>query len=89
MLVRGPTLLRTMEPFDGELVAAGLRETGVDIRAGVEVDRVTRNGDMVTVSMGKQTVDGDEVLVATGRTAGTANLGVDTIGLSPGGVPRG
>jgi len=84
MLVRGPTLLRTMEPFAGELVAAGLREMGVDIRTGVEVDRVTRNGDMVTVGIGEQTFDGDEVLVATGRTAGTSDLGLETVGLAPG-----
>jgi len=84
MLVRGPRLLRTLEPFAGELVAAGLREMGVDVRTEVEVDRVSRDGDTVTVGMGEETVEGDQVLVATGRTAGTSDLGVETVGLTPG-----
>jgi len=84
LLIRGPRPLRTMEPFAGDLVMAGLREMGVDIRTHVEVDRVTREGKTVTVSMGEETVEGDEVLVATGRTAGTGDLGVDTVGLTPG-----
>jgi len=84
MLVRGPRLLRTLEPFAGDLVAAGLREMGVDVRTGVEVDRVSRDGDTVTVGMEDESVDGDQVLVATGRTAGTSDLGVETVGLTPG-----
>ncbi|MGI8627110.1 MAG: dihydrolipoyl dehydrogenase family protein [Geodermatophilaceae bacterium] len=84
MLARGPRLLATLEPFAGELVAAGLRDLGVDLRTEVEVDRVTRDGDAVTVQFGNETVDGDEVLVATGRTAGTSDLGLETIGLNPG-----
>ncbi len=39
---RGEGLLRTMEPFAGELVAAELREAGADIRTGTEVTSVTR-----------------------------------------------
>ncbi|MGI8721405.1 MAG: FAD-dependent oxidoreductase, partial [Geodermatophilaceae bacterium] len=84
MLVRGPSLLRKLEPFAGDLVLAGLRELGVDVRTEVEVDRVSRDGNTVTVGMGDDTVDGDQVLVATGRTAGTSDLGVDTVGLTPG-----
>ncbi|MDQ3475900.1 MAG: NAD(P)/FAD-dependent oxidoreductase, partial [Actinomycetota bacterium] len=84
MLVRGPSLLRKLEPFAGDLVLAGLRELGVDVRTEVEVDRVSRDGNTVRVGMGDDTVDGDQVLVATGRTAGTSDLGVETVGLTPG-----
>jgi len=84
LLVRGPRLLTTLEPFAGDLVAAGLSEMGVDVRTGVEVDRVTRDGDTVTVGMGDQAVEADQVLVATGRSAGTTDLGVETVGLTPG-----
>ena len=84
MLVRGSRLLRTLEPFAGELVDAGLRQMGVDVRTEVEVDRVSRDGHTVTVHFGNESVDGDEVLVATGRRAGTSDLGVETVGLTPG-----
>ncbi|MDQ4037377.1 MAG: NAD(P)/FAD-dependent oxidoreductase [Actinomycetota bacterium] len=84
LLARGPRLLRTLEPFAGDLVAAGLRDMGVDLRTEVEVNRVSRSGDTVTVHFGSETVDGDQVLVATGRTADTSDLGLETIGLKPG-----
>jgi len=84
LLVKGPRLLKTLEPFAGELVAAGLRDMGVDVRTDVDVDKVTRDVGTVTVSLGGETVEGDEVLVATGRTPGTSDLGVDTVGLTPG-----
>ncbi|MDQ3716105.1 MAG: NAD(P)/FAD-dependent oxidoreductase [Actinomycetota bacterium] len=81
LLVRGPRLLTTMEPFAGELVAAGLREMGVDIRTEVEVKEVSRDGAVVTVRFEDESVDADEVLVATGRTPRTSDLGLETIGL--------
>ncbi|MBA3280490.1 MAG: NAD(P)/FAD-dependent oxidoreductase [Geodermatophilaceae bacterium] len=84
LLVRGPQLLSSMEPFAGELVAAGLGEMGVDIRTEVEVDEVTRDGAVVTVRFADESIDADEVLVATGRTPRTSDLGLDTIGLEPG-----
>ena len=84
LLVKGPRLLKTLEPFAGELVAAGLRDMGVDVRTDVDVDKVTRDEGTVTVSLGGETVEGDEVLVATGRTPGTSDLGVETVGLTPG-----
>jgi len=83
MLVRG-RLLGTLEPFAGELVAAGLREMGVEIRNGVTVDKVVRDGDSVTVSIGADSVQGDQVLVAVGRGPGTDDLGLETVGLEPG-----
>ncbi|MGI8723299.1 MAG: dihydrolipoyl dehydrogenase family protein, partial [Geodermatophilaceae bacterium] len=84
MLVRGARLLGRLEPFAGDLVLAGLRELGVDVRTEVEVDRASRDGNTVTVGMGDDTVDGDQVLVATGRTADTSDLGLETVGLTPG-----
>lgn len=84
LLVRGPRLLSALEPFAGELVAAGLRELGVDVRTDITVDRVSREGDTVTVGMGAESVQGDQVLVAAGRESGTSDLGVETVGLTPG-----
>ncbi|MFT2751942.1 dihydrolipoyl dehydrogenase family protein [Clavibacter sp. Sh2088] len=78
-------LLGGQEPFAGELVADGLRGMGVDVRLGASPSRVTRDGDEVTVELSDgSTVTAAEVLVATGRTPRTEDLGLDTVGLEAG-----
>ena len=85
LLVRGTRLLERMEPYAGELVADGLRETGVDIRYGVSAALVRRDSGGVTVVLedGGE-VTADELLVAVGRRPRTGDLGLDTVGLEPG-----
>ncbi|MEV6329019.1 NAD(P)/FAD-dependent oxidoreductase [Streptomyces sp. NPDC051909] len=87
MLVRGDGLLPRMEPFAGEHVAAALTERGADIRTGVSVSAVVRDGSSgpVTVVLeGGDHVEGDEVLFATGRRPRTEDIGLETVGLEPG-----
>ncbi|MBX6354758.1 MAG: NAD(P)/FAD-dependent oxidoreductase [Micromonosporaceae bacterium] len=88
LLVRGDRLLDATEPFAGELVAASLRGGGIEIRFGVSVRRVHRPspGGPVTLRLddgGELTAD--ELLVATGRTPRTGDLGLSTVGLPDGG----
>ncbi|MFJ4468041.1 dihydrolipoyl dehydrogenase family protein [Streptomyces sp. NPDC089424] len=87
-LVRGQVLLPGREPFAGELVAEGLREAGVDVRFGASVTSVTREGGpdgeaRVTLADGEQLVT-DEILFAIGRAPRTDDLGLETVGLTPG-----
>ncbi|MEV7991511.1 NAD(P)/FAD-dependent oxidoreductase [Streptomyces sp. NPDC086077] len=87
-LVRGEVLLPGREPFAGELVAEGLREAGVDVRFATSVTSVARqdgpDGEVrVTLADGEQLV-ADELLFAIGRAPRTDDLGLETIGLSPG-----
>ncbi|GHH71021.1 oxidoreductase [Streptosporangium violaceochromogenes] len=85
LLVRGASPLGRMEPFAGELVAASLAAGGVTVRTGARVTRVERSapGGAVTVHLAEgRPVEADELLVATGRRAATADLGLDTVGLS-------
>ncbi|MCR2801835.1 NAD(P)/FAD-dependent oxidoreductase [Microbacterium sp. zg-Y818] len=79
-------LLGSMEPFAGEFVAASLSAAGVDIRRGVEVLRAEREqgADAVLHLSDGTRVAAAEVLVATGRTPRTGDLGLDAVGLSPG-----
>ncbi|MBF4617171.1 NAD(P)/FAD-dependent oxidoreductase [Clavibacter sp. VKM Ac-2873] len=78
-------LLTGQEPFAGELVAGSLRDMGVDVRLGASPSRVARDGDEVTVELSDgSTVTAAEVLVATGRTPRTEDLGLDTVGLEAG-----
>jgi dihydrolipoamide dehydrogenase len=87
LLARTSSLLPRMEPFVGEFVARGLSDAGVDVRLGVTITQLKRgqHSDPVTVTLdsGEQfTVD--EILYATGRTPNTADIGVETVGLTPG-----
>ncbi|WP_395243658.1 dihydrolipoyl dehydrogenase family protein [Agromyces sp. MMS24-K17] len=80
-------LLDRMEPFAGDLVLAGLRELGASVRLGVSATRVSRNdaGEVVVELDAGDPVVADEVLVATGRRPRTTDLGLETVGLEPGG----
>ncbi len=84
LLNRGPRLLAAMEPFAGERVAAGLRAEGVDVRLDTGLDAVSATGDAVTMEVGGEAVTVDELLVATGRRPNTADLGVESVGLTAG-----
>jgi pyruvate/2-oxoglutarate dehydrogenase complex dihydrolipoamide dehydrogenase (E3) component len=76
------------EPFAAEEVEGALREAGVDVRTGRRAERVARDGDggPVTVTLDDgATVEGDELLVALGRTPRTDDIGLETVGLEAGG----
>ncbi|MFD9815450.1 dihydrolipoyl dehydrogenase family protein [Streptomyces sp. NPDC059080] len=87
LLVRGEGLLPRMEPFAGQLVAESLAEAGALLRTGTGVTRVRREapGGPVTVELdtGGEIV-ADELLIATGRAPRTDDLGLETVGLTPG-----
>jgi dihydrolipoamide dehydrogenase len=83
VLSRSKRLLGRLEDFAGEAVAEALRRDGVDLHLGVELASVSRAGDggEVTVELADgTTVVGDEVLVATGRTPATSDLGLASVG---------
>jgi pyruvate/2-oxoglutarate dehydrogenase complex dihydrolipoamide dehydrogenase (E3) component len=88
VLERSDRLLGRVESFASEAVSAGLQKQGVIVRTGVAavgVDRARPGGPVrVRLDDGGE-VEADEVLVATGRTPNTADLGLDTVGLEPGG----
>ncbi|GAA3374123.1 NAD(P)/FAD-dependent oxidoreductase [Streptomyces racemochromogenes] len=87
VLVRGSGLLPRMEPFAGELVAEALTGAGAVVRTGVAVEAVVRDGPAgpVTVVLeGGELLEGDELLMATGRAPRTQDIGLDTVGLTPG-----
>ncbi|SDS74979.1 dihydrolipoyl dehydrogenase family protein [Microlunatus soli] len=85
-LISQARLLPAVEAFAGDLVAEGLRNAGVDLHLGVDATEVRRDGDRtVRLSLSDgQEIDADEVLVATGRTPNTEDLGLDQLGLAAG-----
>ena len=80
-------LLPRMEPFAGELVAQGLTEAGADVRIGVQVTAVRRPDPAgpltLTLDDGSE-LEVDEIMLATGRAPRTGDIGLDTVGLTPG-----
>lgn len=86
LLARGSGLLPRMEPFVGELIGRGLADAGVDVRVGVSVRALRRpDGAEVTVELDDGSeLQVSEVLFATGRAPLTDDIGLETIGLTPG-----
>lgn len=85
MLVRDG-VLPLAEPFAGERVTESLREAGVSVLLGAEAGTVKRDGDgtvHITLTTGEG-VEADEVLVAIGRAPNTQDIGLGTVGLTPG-----
>lgn len=79
-------VLPTAEPFAGDRVTAALQKAGVDVRLGAEPAAARRDPDgtvHLTLTDGEQ-LDADELLVAVGRRPNTGDLGLDSVGLTPG-----
>jgi dihydrolipoamide dehydrogenase len=83
---RGKHLVARTEPFAQEAVARGLREAGVRLHLESPIERVERKSEreVVVTLAGGTTLRGDEVLGALGREPATHDLGLETIGLTPG-----
>lgn len=84
-LVARSGLLGNFPAEAAELVAAGLRADGVELRLQTGTERISGNDDG-TFSLALDdgtTVTADKVLVATGRRAALEGLGLETVGVQP------
>lgn len=79
-------VLPNVEPYASQLVVASLEAAGVRIMIGASPEQITRDPDgaVHTTLADGETIDTDEVLVATGRKPNTADLGLEQVGLAPG-----
>jgi dihydrolipoamide dehydrogenase len=78
-------LVSAEEPFVAEQLTRAFHERGIDVRLGVKAESVRRTGETVKVKLSNgQSVEGDEILVAVGRRPLTGDLGLETVGLTPG-----
>ncbi len=84
-IIARSAILANMEPFAGELVTSSLTKLGATVRVGVETVSAARTESGVTLALNDGSkIEADEVLVATGRVPRTSDLGLETIGLTPG-----
>ncbi|MGB6179679.1 MAG: NAD(P)/FAD-dependent oxidoreductase [Rhodococcus sp. (in: high G+C Gram-positive bacteria)] len=88
MVVRGKSLLAGSEPFAGSAVADALTAAGARIMFESEASNVSRpdardtgygriHGGPISVTVGDDTLEVDEILVAAGRRPATKDLGLD------------
>jgi dihydrolipoamide dehydrogenase len=87
-----PGLLARNEPFAGQFVANAFLDHGVQVLLNTTVDRVSRvapeatgegrvHGGEVTVSFGDRSITVDEIVVATGRTPTSSDIGLGAVGI--------
>jgi pyruvate/2-oxoglutarate dehydrogenase complex dihydrolipoamide dehydrogenase (E3) component len=79
-------LLAKHEPFAAEMLQESLVAAGISVRTEVEVASVaTTDADRIRLTLADgTTVDGDRLLIATGRTPTTHDLGLEAFGITPG-----
>ncbi|HEX8156178.1 MAG TPA: NAD(P)/FAD-dependent oxidoreductase [Solirubrobacteraceae bacterium] len=83
-----PRILASEEPFAADALDAALRERGIEILTAAPAARVQRDGTgelTLTLENGRL-LQGDELLVAVGRKPLTDDLGLETVGIEPGGT---
>ena len=69
----------------GSALGDYLREEGLEVHTGVQIENVTRDADGYSVSLlDRGAARGDQLLVATGRRANTKGFGLDAVGITLG-----
>jgi pyruvate/2-oxoglutarate dehydrogenase complex dihydrolipoamide dehydrogenase (E3) component len=82
VLEAAPQLLPPEEPEAGRLLSVALRADGVRVVTGAEVSRVRSRGGGIAAELASgESIEGERLLVATGRRADLAALGIGSVGL--------
>lgn len=85
ILQRSPRLVPDHEPEIGRAIQEYLEQEGITILTGVEIERVSREGEIRSVHtrlMGQsRAFEADQILVALGRQPNTIGLGLDQVGV--------
>jgi pyruvate/2-oxoglutarate dehydrogenase complex dihydrolipoamide dehydrogenase (E3) component len=71
------------EPEASDVLTTVLRDEEIEVRAGVEIERVDHD-DVFHVRVDGEVLDADQLLVAVGRNPNLADVGLETVGLDPG-----
>jgi dihydrolipoamide dehydrogenase len=91
VLVRGSRLLERFEQFVSDQVGARFRDLGISVHSKANVTRVQRRAQGMPAriwfeasSGSPESIEADEILVATGRVPNTKDIGMETVSLKPG-----
>jgi pyruvate/2-oxoglutarate dehydrogenase complex dihydrolipoamide dehydrogenase (E3) component len=86
---RSERLVRGFEPWASQLLAEAFDAAGIEVLTGRSVQDASRDGEdgPVTARLDDgSSLVGDELLVAAGRAFNTDDIGLETVGLAPGGM---
>ena len=88
IIQRGERVLDRYDPWVGDLISDAFEDEGIRLCIGRSAEQVEDAGSggsvRVTLDDGSD-LEGDELLVATGRTANTDDIGLEAVGIEPGG----
>lgn len=83
MVGRGQRLLGREDPDVSDALRAVFAGEGIDLELGVETTAVEgTSGQGVRVRIGDRTLEGSDILVATGRTPNTRGIGLEEAGIA-------
>jgi pyruvate/2-oxoglutarate dehydrogenase complex dihydrolipoamide dehydrogenase (E3) component len=83
VVLESDAVLGREDPEIAAVALGHLRDEGVDIRAGARVSEVSGAAGAIRVTLDDgETVDGTDLLVATGRSVNLDDLGLDAAGIS-------
>ena len=80
ILARG-SLLSSEDPAIGQAVAAAFRAEGIEVLEHTQASGVAHVDRQFVIATGRGELRADHLLVATGRTPNTRNLGLDAAGI--------
>lgn len=81
-LIARSTLLSKEDPAIGAGLQSALEAEGMRILTQTQIERVSHDGTNFHIDTGAEKLKGDRLLVATGRQANTADLGLDLAGVA-------
>jgi dihydrolipoamide dehydrogenase len=86
VLARGETFLRMADQQIARAVHKDLKGQGIDIRLGAKLTAIKQSAKQITLAytdtQGESKLQVDRLLVATGRSPNTDDIGAETVGLA-------
>jgi pyruvate/2-oxoglutarate dehydrogenase complex dihydrolipoamide dehydrogenase (E3) component len=76
-------LVSMEEPEASEVLEKAFNELDIDVRTGVQINRVSHDGDGFEVQLADQSLQAERLLVAAGRRPNLAGIGLEHVGLDP------
>jgi dihydrolipoamide dehydrogenase len=78
-----PQILPNVETQVAQALAEIFAKRGIKIHTGVKIESLSIQGTTARATLGDgQTIDADRVLVATGRRPNTADIGLESVGIT-------
>jgi pyruvate/2-oxoglutarate dehydrogenase complex dihydrolipoamide dehydrogenase (E3) component len=75
------SLLPKEDPEVVDVLRGSLKEDGVEVLEGAQVNSISQSKNGIKVSLGKKVIEGSHLLIATGRKANVEGLGLERAGI--------